>query len=299
MTARGRSDGITKPPAQKGEAGRERSGVLAALGVGLEEVLPGLEIVDRDLEFDEGGRADLAAVDGTGRLVLVLLADEDADRATLEALDALSFAWRNVQIFVRHLAARRLDPGLEPRVVVISAAGDERLVHRLAPLLERGVELFGVRSLKSSQGERSYLVPMSASAPPRGGVSRANPEEFLAALPPPLSELGRELALRMGRLDDELVLAASPSALSWVFHGDELARVEARREALVARVAPTLEPVELRGEGDLEAVLESAMGRLVQLFGLREVAGARDPVELPGDEPEELLSQEEIEAFRD
>src|SRR5262245_56460227 len=68
----------------------EERGPLTALTEGLDEIVPGLRVLDRELVFEGGGRADLAAVDPSGRLHLVLLAHEDADKAALEALDAVA-----------------------------------------------------------------------------------------------------------------------------------------------------------------------------------------------------------------
>ena len=59
----------------------------AALLEGLEDVLPGIEVVDRDIVFEGGARADLAAVDPSGRLVLVLLVTRDEEKAILGILD--------------------------------------------------------------------------------------------------------------------------------------------------------------------------------------------------------------------
>ena len=82
-----RSGGRSK--ARSGKEDGERDGLLAALQSGLEAALPGLEVVDRDLVLDERGRADLAAVDPSGRLVLAIVAEEDGERTVLDALDVV------------------------------------------------------------------------------------------------------------------------------------------------------------------------------------------------------------------
>jgi hypothetical protein len=101
----------------------------------------------------------------------------------------------------------------------------------------------------------------------------------------------------MERLDDDLEVEASRRALRWRFQGQDLARVERKARGLVASVAPENEELGLESERDVELFLEGAMGRLVQIFGVRateEPAPAREAPE----EPLNLLSPEEIEAFR-
>jgi len=285
------------------EEPREKGELWRALEAGLQEILPGLTVLDRDLVFDEGGRADLAAADATGRLILVLLA-EDLDRTALEALDALSFARRHATLLAHHFKGR-VEAELEPRIVVVTPAVDERLTLRLAPLLGSGLELFGVRTLASRSGERSYLVPLEpAEASP--GLARVHGEEaFLEALPSDLRGLAADALERLGRLDDELELLATRDALSWRFRGEVLVRIERAGNLLRASVSPHEERHPLDGGPALEDLLERALGRLVSLLGPRGGEGG-DAEGDPGTTPrallekgEPLLSPEEIEAFRD
>jgi hypothetical protein len=277
----------------------EHAGVLAALEAGISEALPGVEILDRNLSFDPDGRADLAAVDPMGRLVLVLVAEEDTDRAALETLDLLSYARENNDLVVRHLGSRRVDPGLTPRVVVIDPENDTRLSDRLGAVAAAGVEVFGVRTLRSAAGERSYLV---AAGPEARGLpaGEAGVEAFLDSLPLPLQEVGRELTERMGRLDEDLFASADRDALVWRWNGEVLARVERVGERLTASVAPHHAPSTIRELDDVENVLEGALARLVVDLapgeGVEAGSAALDR-EWSRDEP--ILTPEEIEAFED
>lgn len=304
MSTRGRQP---KPPAE-GRADEEGE-LWRALEAGLQEILPGLEVLDRDVAFDEGGRADLAAVDGAGRLVLVLLA-QDAERTPLEALDALSFARRHADLLAHHFRRGRVASELEPRVLVVAPAADERLTLRLAPLLGAGLELFGVRTLSSRGGERSYLVPL---APPRADAveGRAGGEEaFLAALPRDVAPFARQVLARVERLDDELSATIVRDSAVWRFRGEILVRVERAGDRLRASVSPHQERLPLDGEEALETLLETALERLVGLLGRggsgpapagpppgAPERGGEDDEDRPLDEP--LLTPEEIQAFRD
>lgn len=274
----------------------DRGQLLRALGAGLTEVVAGLEVLDRDLVLDSGGRADLAGVDGAGRLVLALVADDDADRGALEALDTLASATRQAGVLARHLGSARLRLELEPRVIVVSPGDGERLALRLAPLLGRGIELFGVRSVRSAAGERSYLV--SLLPPPQPALEvRADPEEaFVRLLPRGEQELALALVRRMDRLDEEVEASANRSSVSWRFQGEVLARLEKVGDGLLALVSPHEEPVPLRALRDVDRVVEGALARLVQLLG---PTSAPEPAR-QGQEAHTppLLTPEELEAFR-
>ncbi|HED64032.1 MAG TPA: hypothetical protein ENJ09_00595 [Planctomycetes bacterium] len=281
--------------ASGGEEAFDRRDVLAALEAGLAEALPGALVLDRDLAFEHRGRqgrADLLAVDPLGRLVLVLVADGGADRAVLDSLDLLAYARESAVLLVRHIASRRVDPGLAPRVVVVDPVCDEVLATRLGSLGEAGIRVFGIRTIKSAAGERSYLMPSGPeAAPPRSGEGGVR--DFLEALPIALREVGRELTDRMARLDEELFATADRSTLVWRFHGEVLARLECDGSRLTASVAPDHRPSALLASSDIDGVLEGALARVLE---------SADPDELPDDRPvetgEPILTQAEIEAFQ-
>ncbi len=274
-----------------------RSDELEQVFGALETALPGVEILDRGLEFDEGGRADFGGVDDAGRLVLGLFAGEDADRSALDALDALSFARRNAELLAQHLRSTRVVPSLDPRVLLIVEPADRALVRRVAPLVGRGLEVFELRAVKSRAGERAYLLAIGGAADTGLPDEPGSVDDFLAALPESLGELGRLVVDRMARLDDELRIEATADTVAWFFQHQLLLRLEHRGDELRAG-ANGERPRELRDPRDVDALLEDSLGRLVQAVG-----------RLPADdlaertlEPREglpLLTPEEIEAFRD
>ena len=274
-----------------------RSDELEEALAALENALPGVEILDRGLEFDDGGRADFAGVDDSGRLVLGLFAGEDADRTALDVLDTLAFARRNPALFTQHLRSPRLVSALDPRVLLIAEPADQALVRRLAPLLGHGLEVFELRTVKSREGERAYLLaagPGDDAVPAEG---QGSVDEFLAALPDPLEELGRLVVDRMGRLDDELRVEATADTVVWFFEHQLLLRLELRGDSLRAGAGGE-RPRELQDPRDVDELLEDSLGRLVQAVG-RMPADALARPELEPREGAALLTPEEIEAFRD
>ncbi len=288
--ARGRS--AEAPP-------EEGAGLSQALAAGLDDVLLGFEVVDRELVFDEGGRADLVGVDASGRPVLVMVAGQDADRSALEVLDTLSYARRHASLLARHLRSPRLREGAETRLLLIQPSPDPRLLERLQPLLGRGLEVLGVRTLTSAGGERSYLVPLELPRPTALPRQARPGAAFLEDLAGGQRDLCRALFQRMRRLDDEVETDAGAAGILWSVHGETLAQVERFEGGVRGGVAPDFEPRRLTSERDVDRFVESSMSRLVQLL---DSPGAEPRAEDPEADTaflgEELLTAEEIAAFR-
>jgi hypothetical protein len=313
MAARAKKDEEAEKEADAEEASRprartpEESDAKAAWIEGLEEVVPGLEIVDRELSFEGGARADLVAVDPSGRLYLVLRASEDADRAVLETLDCLALVRTQLELLARHCGEGRVNPERAPRVLVVCPGSDARLVERLGVMSDVGVFVLGLRAVKSATGEHTYLVRLDPAA--HAAVGPAGLDAFLRALPARLEPLGTALLERMQRLDEELACTGDATTLVWRLSGEVLVKVERIGELLQASVAPRHEPLPLADLDDLDALVERALGRLVRVLGLTraEQPGggpsaaapklAKPLMTMKPDEP--ILTPEEIRAFQE
>ncbi len=271
---------------------------LETLIAGLDEIVPGLEVIDRELAFEGGARADLVAVDPSGRVYLVLRANQDSDTAVLETLDAVALLRGQLEVLVRHCGESRVNPERAPRVLVVCAGSDARMVERLGALSEAGVLVLGSRAVKSAAGEQRYLVRLDPGA--RAAVGPSGVAAFLRALPARLEPLGAALVERMGRLDEELAASGDATTLVWRLSGEVLAKVERIGDLLQASVAPRHEPLPLAELADLERLVERALGRLVRVLGLtRAERPESSPERRPGRSDEPLLTPEEIQAFRE
>lgn len=297
MALRGKKD-EAPPEAGALETGREGAlGPLPPWAAGLDEIVPGIEILDRELVFEGGARAALAGVDPSGRIHLVLEADADADQAALQALDLVAATRAQLELLVRHLGEKRASAERAPRVLVVCSAPAARLAERLGVLSDAGVLLLGLATMKSAKGEQRYLVRLDAGGRSTTGAGGVN--AFLRALPTRLEALGNTLVERMERLDEELVPSGDPSTLVWRLGGEVLLRVERIGELLQASVAPRHEPLPLGDLADLERVVGKTYAQLARLLGLTrgELAGP-GPRPAPRREDEPILTPEEIEAFR-
>jgi hypothetical protein len=274
---------------------------LAAVANAVEAALPGLDVLDRALVFDDGARADLAGVDASGHLVLVQLAALEGDRATLEALDLFALARRSPELFARHLRSTKIVAHLDPRVLVIFEPADARLASRLTALAGAGLELFELRTVRSATGERSYLLPRSTGGVHLPGLD-AGPslERFLQSLPQERQDLGRSLCERLARLDDDLATEVATESVGWYFQERLLVRLEARGARLRGAVGPRGVLRDLDSGRDGDELLEEALSRLVEEVGQARVEEDRAEAETAARrEPIALLTAEELDAFRD
>lgn len=306
MATRTRKDDESEPITAETQAEKARARApssaehepFAALIRGLEEIVPGFDVLDRELVFEGGAHADLAGVDPSGRLYLVVLAPDDVDKATLEALDALSVLRTDLELLTRHLGEPRVIVERAPRVIVVSPNSDARLALRLAALADAGVSVLGLRTVKSAAGERSYLVRLDVGG--RGVSSGGGAAAFLRALPARLELLGAGLVERMARLDEELAVSGDATTIVWRLAGEVLCRVERIGDVLQASVGPNHEPLPLSEPADVEALVEKALARLVRVLGLtRGERAPSEPRPTGAGREEPILTAEEIQAFRE
>jgi hypothetical protein len=283
------------------EAGLER-GLLAAV--------PGLEIVDRAMAFPGGAHADLVALDEGGRLLFALLVDGDAEETSLVALDLLAQARSHLALIARHLSRPGMGPGvradLEPRLALVAEKFSESTRSRLTPLTGERVLLLEIRELSSASHASVYLVPVPP-LPLVGAPRAAAAEDFLAELSDRSRHLAESLLRRLRRLDESLESLASRDDLQWRFRGRVLASLRSSEGRLEAHLPATGEAIELESQAQLEAVLERALGRYVELLEGQDEEEDQD-FDLPGDlgrgmiRPRDtgpLLTAEELEAFHD
>ncbi|MDF1799296.1 MAG: hypothetical protein P1V81_08990 [Planctomycetota bacterium] len=292
-------------------AGSHRAaGALNALEDSLAAVIPGLRILDRELELDggPGGSVDFAGTDQDGRLVLVALVDDAAgsgDAAALAALDLLALARSHGYLLARHLEVRESAAcELGVRCVLVAEVFGERLLKRLS-IFGEGLDLFRLRTLRSARGARTYLVPQFAGFTQNPGLPvvppRRTQEDFLDDLEPHLRETAELLFLRMQRMDSEFDLRFGEDSAEWTFHGRDFLRLQHSGGELIARVQPGGGPRHLDNEAAVESLVEQAFGSYVRLLGLFDEADSA--YELANQSGLDLgagtvLSADEIAAFQ-
>jgi len=281
----------------------ERTALFDALEEGLEQALPGVEILDRELTLDDGVDADLAGVDAAGRVFVALLGEPDADVTALRVLDLLAWVRGNSAVLARHLGSSAARPDQPARLVVVLPEAPARLRRRLRTLSVAGVELLGLRTIQSRGGERVYLTALERPSrlAPASGVPG---EAFLGGLPIGVRSLARHAVDRIERLDNELEALVDDDAIAWRFRGRTLVRLERVGDGLRATLGAEHVPRSVRAEADVEALLEDALSELVPMFadGAPPERRHHAPPDASGGFPlldEPLLTAEEIEAFRD
>jgi hypothetical protein len=232
----------------------------------LERNFPGLAVLDRDLELSERFRADLVAVERSGRLVLVLLVETEGDEPLLASLEALAFARHNAPVLGAHFGEPRLRTDQPPRVLLIAHAFPPALVARLRPLLDRSVELFEVRQVKSARGENLYLASVGGEAQVLAAAAGSE-DAFFQRLGPDQEALAKRCLERVARIDDELRVASTSARVTWSFRGAELARLEVSADLLSGSVAPNHDARVLRSPAQVDFFADEVLGRYVELLG--------------------------------
>jgi hypothetical protein len=277
-----------------------RPGLLAALA----ESLPELEWIDRDLELGDGRRVDLVGVDDGGRATALLLVGDDEVAALLAALDAHAWFAQHRSLLGSHFGHARLDPERAARVLLVAERFSDILLARLAGLDPAVVQALELRRVESQRGLRSYLVP--ARPAPFGPVAEdpTGARALLRGLAPESAAQAERLLRRLGRADDELVLAADGAGVRCTLGGAALCGLQARRGQLLGWVGnATPQPLALPADG--EAWIEDVLRELRRLLPVapgpvQRAAGAREPEGPdPFDPLAPLLSSEEIAAFQE
>ena len=280
-------------PSPWGTQGIDLEGVLG-------QALPGLTVLDRKLELDGALNADLVAIDASGRLVLVLLRgprealdDQAGERTVLGVLDALVWARRHRDLLARHLNGSQWNEDLEPRVVVVAERFGERVAARLSTLDPDGVLLLEVRSLRTEAGASTYLVDPTPHAARAG---HAASKTFLEGLDEDLRGQAELLLKRLGRIDPGVHLHCTALGLRWTFREHPLCALTQVGGHLEGSLSDASDPLPLHEPGSLEAFVDLALRRFVELSGSLD-DGVLEQVDLIPVTPRPLLSASEFEAL--
>ena len=279
---------------------KESDPTLLSLESTLERNFPGLEVLDRDLELSERFRADLVAMEQSGRLVLVILVEGDGDEPVLASIEALAFAEHNAAVLPAHFEEPRLRTDQPPRVLLVAQRFPQGLLARLRPLFDSSVELFEVRCVKSSRGDNVFLTAVGGEPQVLVTGSTATEASFLSRLAPDQESIARHALDRLARIDEALLLAASGSRLTWSFRGVDLARLEMIGNRLYGTVAPGHEPRALRSSAQVDFFVEEVLARYVSCLG---IDSGSSPAPLPivetVEKPVSNTLEPDTDAFRD
>ncbi len=211
---------------QTGARDRDQGDLQRDLELGLQQIVAGIRIIDRELELPDGSLVDFLARDAQGRLVLLLVLDEQRDHGLLSCLDALAFAQTNLELLARHMEADDLRTDLAPHLILIAATFDAGFLERVRPFLGDALMLLEVREIKSARGQASYFTPAACpqahctGSQAHGAGSQADPvaanqrsskapDARVEAHPP--AKAPEQRSVHDSRADTERFLAGMPS----------------------------------------------------------------------------------------
>jgi hypothetical protein len=280
-------------------AGTHAKGVLAAgsepeLIAALELHLPGLELVDRELEIVRpGGKGRSAALVGRaagGMLVLIEELEGPVEKTALRALELAALAREHA----RELLGR-FECALGPTLVLLAGEEVHELGTLLAPLLGRELQLYACTQLRTHAQTRLALAPVRGSHAAVPG-SRA---EFLAELDPGSRPVAERLWERLSAPALGARAEIGLAGVRWSDARGALCSLARGPAGLSGRLAGLDEAIELGNEADGRGFLDAVLALHLERAGMR----MENPVEsLPQaafDPRTPLLSEAEIAAFHD
>ena len=261
----------------------------------LELHLPGLEIVDRELEIrhgDEAGRVAALVGRASGGLLVLIEALEGAPGpAALRALELCALVREHAQDLLR-----RFECSTGPRLVLLADEHAREIEVLLAPLLGPALQLFGVSELRSQAGARFGLVALSGARDAHALPTRA---DFLAGLEAPARALAEFL---WERLESPALGARAEiggAGVRWSDARGVLCNLAREPNGLSGGLAGLDEALALGTEADARAFLDAVLGVHLQRLG-DDLEGPVQGTSTAAFNPREpVLSEAEIAAFHD
>ena len=263
------------------------------LRTALELSLPGLELVDRELEIVRGGArvraASLVARAAGGTLVLIEELEGPLEKAAVRALELAALQREHARELLGRFGCAQ-----GPTLALLAAEHANELGTLLAPLLGRELRLYSATQFKTRAGSRIALVELLAGQKERAPRSR---EDFLAALDARARVLAERLWERL----------SAPALGARAEIGSELVRWSDARGALCSlargegglcgRLTGLDEAIELENEADGRGFLDAVLALHLE----RATGGMESPAAEAGqaafDPRTPLLSEAEIAAF--
>lgn len=273
--------------------------VLRALEAHMADLLPGCEVVDRNLFVEDGPEVHLVCLDPAGRLFLVSFVEGGAQETVMLALDTLAFVRRHAGPLARHVGPEA-DARQVPCVVLVAEHFADRACMRLASIVADPGRLLMLYELRVMESERGGQTAWFAPVP---GLNRAQPgAASVASFLEELSAEGRSATERfldaLENVDPEMHVEARRDRLTWHLGTSEIGTLTARGKTLHFK-APGGVTRRMLLEEDARSALDDVMARVV------DALSAEDDPDLPAGPPppirreEPLLTPEELEAFRD
>ena len=223
----------------------------------------GLRIVRRELFLDGELVVDALGADTLGRPVLLFAASADGDAQLVSRItDARDWFERNALMLRSPLEGSAVRVELPPRVIVVGFDFTAQCIERLRRAADPDLEALRIVFCHVDGRRHVGAVPVLG-----GAQAPAEPPE----------PLGRIAGL-LARLDPELSVVRERYGMSWWIDGALVLRVERGRRGLRA-VVPEHEDCALRGEAEVDEVVDAAMRRYLELLTALGEDTAQDETE--------------------
>jgi hypothetical protein len=261
----------------------------------LELHVPGLAIVDRELEIVRGGGVGRAAAlvgrTSGGLLVLIEELAGPSEKAALRALELVALVREHASALLR-----RFECQSGPALVLIAGEGARELGTLLAPLLGRELQLYSFTQLKTSSGSRFALAAVTDTRMERALPTR---EDFIAELEASARPLAEQLWERLSSPALSARAEIGTAGARWSDARGPLCTLTRGAVGLQGRLAGLNEPIELGNEADGRGFLDAVLALHLQR-ALQGIESPSEPAAQAGFDPREpVLSEAEIAAFHE
>jgi hypothetical protein len=261
----------------------------------LELHLPGIELLDRELEIARGaGKARTVALVGRaagGRLVLIEELEGPTEKTALRALELAALAREHAQELLGRFGCAQ-----GPTLVLLAGEHAAELGNLLAPLLGRELQLFSCTQLRARSGTSLALSPLEGSRAERAPRSR---EDFLAELDPLVRPLAERLWERLSAPALGARAEIGSAGVRWSDARGALCSLAGGESGLCGRLPGLDEPIELGNEADGRGFLDAVLALHLERAGSAMKAPSQGTPESAFDPRTPLLSEAEIAAFHD
>jgi len=261
----------------------------------LELHLPGIELLDRELEIARGaGKARTLALVGRaagGRLVLIEELEGPPEKTALRALELAALARDHAQELLG-----RFGCALGPTLVLLAGEHAAELGNLLAPLLGRELQLFSCTQIRTRSSTSFALAPLAGSRAERAPRSR---EDFLAELAPPVRPLAEKLWQRLSAPALGARAEIGSAGVRWSDARGPLCSLAGGQDGLSGRLPGLDEAIELGNEADGRGFLDAVLALHLERTGGGMKAPAQASPDGAFDPRTPLLSEAEIAAFHD
>jgi len=149
---------------------KDKAEIMELMLVNLECLEPGLKLVDKNIDFSEGGTLDILAIDYTNTLVLMELLPKEQEEVLIVALKHFEWVIRHLSV-LKKIYALPIELSSIPRIIIIAPRFTDSFKRLTENIHPARIELFEYRCLET-QGTRGLFLNKLTSARAKENIAQ-------------------------------------------------------------------------------------------------------------------------------